>query len=172
MLMKKVFLHLIVMSFLVLLSGCLNDKFSIPLEEGVYTYSESGENKEHFLEKEITLFSLELLDEETVEELNKFIDLSTDNPKKEYAAILTIGFDGETKRYDFVFKGRANPGRDNAYRIIVTIENDVYDYEEFTFIIELKKTENNELMFEVQMKETNSGGTTSTPDVLLNIYRD
>lgn len=170
--MKKVFLNLMFISFLALLSGCLNDKFTLSLEEGTYTYEGSEEDKEYFLEKEITFFSLKLSNGETDEVLNKFVDLSMDNPKKEYVGVLTIGLEEETKQYDFVFKGRANPGRDNAYRIIVTIENDIYDYDEFTFIIELKKTEDNKLMLEVQMKQTDSGGPTTVPDILLNIYKE
>jgi len=155
---------------LTVLSGCLDNKFSLSLQEGTYMYSRDEGSMEYFLEKEITFFSLELFDGETDEELNKFVDLSTDNPKKEYASVLTIGLDEEINQYDFVFKGRANPGRDNAYKISVKIENDVYDYDEFTFIIELKKTEEGTLMLEIQIKEKSSGSPTTYIDVLLDLY--
>lgn len=171
--MKKIFLYTMIACSLTILSGCLNNKFSLSLQEGTYMYSRDEGDMEYFLEKEITFFSLELFDGETDEELNKFVDLSTDNPKKEYASVLTIGLDEEINQYDFVFKGRANPGRDNAYRIIVKIENDVYDYDEFTFIIELKKTEDGVLMFKVQMQASNQTSGPNTPrDANLNLYSE
>jgi len=162
--MNKKMICFTLVCFMLTLSSCvdINNRFSIPLEEGLYVYRGNENNKNYYLGYEITLFSLELYTNEVFEnDLNVFLDYSTNKPYLKYGCRLIIGFDGVSRDFNIRLIGRANPGEDNAYEMAVLLDFDDI-YEEYHFIFRLDLSDTGELEFDVQLLESLSSSGIST----------
>jgi hypothetical protein len=124
--MKKLIFSVVLMS-LVSLTGCLSTRiqlFTVSLESG--TFSMSRDEDIVFLEHQITTFDLVFTETDEVTDRtegyvqNKFGDFSS-KVIKVYIVELTIGVDGINQVYDVQFEGIANPQRQSAYHILVSI---------------------------------------------------
>ncbi len=159
-----------------LLSGCFSTRtelFTIPLEES--TYSMNTDEAVYFLEHQITRFDLTFIKTEdtttkrTDYDPNLFGDFSYDEILI-YEVILMVGIDGTDQVYDVLFKGAANPQRNNAYRFKVSVPE--ISIEHLHIVLDFSGTINVESLdlFRVQIKDF-INKPVEAQDALFNIYK-
>jgi len=156
--MKRKIIILLLFYLIFVFSGCdfpFNNRFTIPLEEGLFIYEVDENEKKYFLDHEITYFSLELYADDSLSgNTNIFYDYSFSKPYPKFGCIFIMGLDEEIKTYDLEFGGRCNPNEKNAYSMIIMFLNNDNEYKEYHISFRLEFSIENCLIFNIGMRST------------------
>lgn len=144
---KKSVILIILGLALIFLTSCFKTRtelFNLHIEEDTYYLNENLEETIKVEDNIITFISLTFKDLNKVVSddhdysINTFGDFSFQEIKLfEVELYLGLNYE-EPLKYDLTFKGRANPGRSNAYKLDVTIDNLNSGYKDFILVLDLR----------------------------------